>query len=284
MKIINTLDKIKDIYINGEFNINKWKDYINKVHPNLVKLCVDDMNEDLNVGVSYEKVYLPILNDVIKNEAIVKEVIKNFNIATKDLEKKIITNFGKSIDVEIILYLGLCNAAGWAKKINNKHYVLLGIEKIIELKWYDIEKITSLIYHELGHIYHFQHGILKEDFNSDSEKFLWQLFEEGIAMFFEQTITVDLEKFHQDKNDWKTWCDANIDKIKNDFNNDLPMMTFATQRYFWDWRDYNGHSDVGYYLGARFIQYINKTHTFEEIISFDLSNVKKHFDDFIKKG
>ena len=37
------------------------------------------------------------------------------------------------IDVEIVLYLGLCNGAGWVVTIDNKTYCLLGIEKILEL-------------------------------------------------------------------------------------------------------------------------------------------------------
>ena len=41
----------------------------------------------------------------------IEELSSNFNIVTKELEDKIISKFNKTTDVEIVLYLGLCNGA-----------------------------------------------------------------------------------------------------------------------------------------------------------------------------
>ena len=283
MKIINTLNKILDIYSNESFDINKWYRYIEGINPNLKQLCLDDMNEAISTGlVTFENDYLPILDNVIKNKKSRNEVLSSFEEVTNNLTDKIISKFGKTIDVEIILYLGLCNGAGWVVTLDNKTYCLLGIEKIMELKWYDINSMYGLIYHELGHVYQNQYGVLERTFENNRHQFLWQLFTEGIAMYFEQTLIGNYNYFHQDKNGWREWCDKNINQIKIDFYNDLNDMTFENQRYFGDWIYYNEHNDVGYYLGARFVQFICSKYQFDDILSFDIELVEKNYKEFLE--
>lgn len=282
MKIINTINDIFDIYSSGSFDINKWNNYINRINSKLGQLCVQDMNEAINSGqVSFKKDYLPILNNVINQKEKLDELQKNFIKVTESLEDNILKKFNKTIDVEIVLYLGLCNGAGWVVEIENKVYCLLGIEKILELNWYDMNSLYGLIYHELGHVYQKQYGVLEREFDNNKHQFLWQLFTEGIAMYFEQTLIADYEYYHQDKNDWKAWCDNHIKLIAQDFNNELDIMTFDNQRYFGDWVYYNGYSDTGYYLGTKFTQYICKQYDFDDILSFDIIIVEQLWQDFI---
>ncbi len=282
MKIINTISNISQVYSNGSFDLNKWKIYISSIDPNLEKLCLDDMNQVINIGLySFEKDYLPILNLVINEKDQLIKLENNFNIVVADLEEKIIDKFKRTIDVEIIIYLGLCNGAGWVVTINNKTYCLLGIEKILELNWYDIDSLYGLIYHELGHVYQNQYGVLERTFNNNKQQFLWQLFTEGIAMYFEQTLKDDYNYYHQDNDDWKKWCDEHLEQIKKDFYNDLEAMTNDNQRYFGDWVKYNNQSDVGYYLGTKFVQYICKKYDFDNILSLDIELIEKLFKEFI---
>lgn len=70
-------------------------------------------------------------------------------------------------------------------------------------------------------------------------------------MCFEQNLIGDAEYYNQDKNGWKTWCDNHFEQIKLDFAHDMKTMSVSNQRYFGDWVSYNGHGDVGYYLGCR---------------------------------
>lgn len=281
MKIINTLNKISNIYSNGSFDIEKWKEYISSINPELQHLCLNDMNEAILSGlVAYEKDYLPVLNDVINKIDLLNQAINSFELITSNLEERIISRFGKTIDVEIILYLGLCNGAGWATAINDKAYCLLGIEKIIELNWCDIDSMTGLIYHELGHAYQNQYGILERAFDNNKLHFLWQLFTEGIAMYFEQVLVDSFNYYHQDKNGWRKWCDNSLKQIIKDFNADLNSMTLKNQRYFGDWINYHNHSDVGYYLGARFVQYICSKNKFDDILSFDIDRVLALFNEY----
>ena len=282
MKIINTINQISNIYSNGSFDIKKWKEYVNSIDSKIEELCISDMMETIDTGLySFEKDFLPILNFVINEQNKLEELSSNFNIVTKELEDKIISKFNKTTDVEIVLYLGLCNGAGWVVTIDNKTYCLLGIEKILELSWYDIDLLYGLIYHELGHVYQNQYVILERNFDNNKHHFLWQLFTEGIAMYFEQTLIADYEYYHQDKNDWKAWCDNHIKLIAQDFNNELDIMTFDNQRYFGDWVYYDGYPDTGYYLGTKFTQYICKQYDFDDILSFDIIIVEQLWQDFI---
>ena len=223
---------------------------------------------------------MPILNAVLINKEKIIKAVDSFAKVTASLDEKIVHTFGKTLDVTIILYVGLCNGAGWVVNLDSKQYVLLGIEKIIELDWCGINAMYGLIYHELGHIYQMQYGILTRGYKG-TDAFLWQLFTEGIAMYFEQRLIGDDNFFNQNVNGWLEWCDANIYSIKIDFNNDLVNMTCGNQRYFGDWVSYNGQSDVGYYLGARFVQWLNKRYTFDEMIHLDVSIIRVEMDSYL---
>lgn len=283
MRIINTYPAILQAYEESVFNFQNWKTYIDSALPGASSLLISDVRECLQRGnVSWKKDYLPVLNAVAQNAELRKKVHDSFCRATENLEQSIHDKFGKKLEVDIVLYLGLCNGAGWATEYQGRKVVLLGIEKIMELNWCGIDDMHGLIYHELGHIYQAQYGILKRAFDNNADSFLWQMFTEGIAMYFEQTLLGDSDYYHQDKDGWKKWCDDHQKEIKADFSRDLKTMTFANQRYFGDWVKYNGHSDVGYYLGGHFVRYILSEYKFDEIIRFDIDTVVKLFNRFIQ--
>lgn len=278
IKVFNTLDKIDDIFEEGSFNMDKWETYINSFLKNKSYLFKDELEEYIISGqYNYEEDFLPILNNVYHNEKI-NQVINNFNQVVTNINDKVNKHF-KSLDVEIYLYLGLLNGAGWALEIDNKQVILLGIEKILELNWTSIDDMYGLIYHELGHIYHITYGNYDLKYN-ESNAFIFQLFTEGIAMYFEQVLMEDENYYHQDKNGYLNFCEDCFDMIKNDFKNDLKEMDVFNQRYFGDWTNYYGYGDVGYYLGAKFIYYLLKSYSFEQIINFDIETITKQFEQF----
>ena len=283
MKIINTYSDILTAYERSTFYFEKWKFYIDSTLPGISSLVVSDMKKRIETGnVSWENEYLPVLNAVAFDVELREKAHNSFCNITKNLEHTIYDKFGKNLDVDIIFYLGLCNAAGWVTEYQGRKVVLLGIEKIMELNWCGTDDMYGLIYHELGHVYQGQYGILKRTFSNNVYSFLWQLFTEGIAMYFEQMLIGDPDYYHQDRDGWKKWCDEHLEEIKTDFNRDLNTMTFANQRYFGDWVKYNGHSDVGYYLGCNFVHYILSMYEFDEIISFDIDIVAKLFNRYIQ--
>ena len=278
IKIINTLPQINELFDNGNFNLEKWKIYINSIYSDCEDIFLDDVKEYVSTEkYTFENDFLPIINAVYKNPKLC-ELQASFERVIDGLNEKIITKFSKEIDADIVLYLGLCNGAGWVTEINGRTVVLLGIEKIIELDGTSIDDMRGLIYHELGHVYQAQYGVLEYNTQNREEAFVGQLFTEGIAMYFEQVLVGNINYYHQDKNGWKTWCDEHFEQILRDFKSDLPTMNNQNQRYFGDWADYLGYGDVGYYLGARFVHYLLEEYDFDDLINFDIDKIYKLFD------
>lgn len=280
--MIDASFEIYDSYENDMFSLQKWNDYMDRTIPYVKDKVLSDMQQSISPEYSWEAYYLPVLNAVINEPENVRETAKIFRIITDGLEKKIIKKFGKTLDIDIILYLGLCNGAGWVTEIDGNTVILLGIEKILELKWNNIDDMTGLILHELGHAYQEKYGVLYRQYQVLSDQFLWQLFTEGIAMAFEQEILNDSDYYHQNKDGWKDWCDQNIRSIAVDFESDYQKMTRENQRYFGDWARYENHPDVGYYLGTRFVRFILEKEEFDHIIRYEIEDVKPAFYEFIR--
>ena len=227
----------------------------------------------------YEKDILPIINAVYRHPDL-ELLYSSFCRVTEGLNKKVLDCFGHDVDIDIVLYVGLCNGAGWVTNINGRDVILLGVEKILELNWLDEASMCGLIYHELGHVYHTQYGDFNQQSDISEQNFVWQLFTEGIAMYFEQILVNDFNYYHQDKNGWLEWCDNHFSEILADFRNDLSAMTKGNQRYFGDWVSYNGRGDVGYYLGTKFVQRLNEKYAFEELINMKIDRVYQEFISF----
>lgn len=282
IKIIDTYSQIFEVFERGIFSIGKWRQYINLIYANSSHIFEDDIKEYFDKGeYTFEKDFLPIINAVYKNPSL-EQLHSSFKVVTNGLNEKVIENFGRELHVDLVLYLGLCNAAGWAREINGKNTVLLGVEKIIELNWRNINDLYGLIYHELGHIYHKQYGCLKQYSDNNKKNFVWQLFTEGIAMYFEQVLVNDLNYFHQDKKGWRSWCENHFQQILLDFNADLQMMARMDQRYFGDLADYYGRSDVGYFLGTKFVHYLCEKHSFEQLINMKLDDIYDEYLVFVE--
>ena len=282
IRIIDTYSQINSLFEKEKFNQVKWEEYINSIYDNSSHVFLNDLNECLDSGnFTYEKDILPILNAVYKHPQL-ETLHSSFCDITVGLNKKVTDCFGRELDIDIVLYVGLCNGAGWVTNINGRNVILLGIEKILELNWCDKKSMSGLIFHELGHVYHKQFGRFQQHSDSDGRNFVWQLFAEGIAMYFEQVLVNDLNYYHQDNNGWLNWCENHYQQILEDFNNDLPTMTKLNQRYFGDWVSYNGKGDVGYYLGTKFVQQLCRKYNFEQVINLDTGSIYQEYIFFVK--
>lgn len=282
IRIIDTYAQIGALFDDGTFNIEKWELYINSVYDQSANIFKDDLKECIDSGnYIYEKDILPLLNAVYENSQS-ETVHASFCKVTDGLNQKIMCRFGCELDVDIVLYVGLCNAAGWVTRVNGRNVILLGIEKILELNWCDISSMYGLIYHELGHVYHKQYGMLRQRNTNSGQNFVWQLFTEGIAMHFEQVLVNNSNYYHQDKNGWLEWCDNHFLQILEDFYHDLPTMTKANQKYFGDWVSYHGKGDVGYYLGAKFVQQLCGKYDFKQLINMTIDDIYQEFLFFVK--
>ena len=272
MKIINTCDKIKSVFTDG-FSIDLWRKYAGEISKELLSKCENDAKE-----YDFNKDVLPVLENALNNEKI-DFVSRNFQTVIDTLNDNLSKLFDKEPDINIILYLGLCNGAGWATTLDGKNTVLLGIEKIIELDWGDETNMRALILHEIGHLWHKLNGNLHIPEYTKRRKGIAQLYCEGVAMVCEHILCGDDNFYHQDKDGWLDWCYKNENQIKREYLRRLDKKE-SVQDFFGDWCSYNGHSDVGYFLGCRFVRYLMKSYSLKEIANMKYRALNKAFTEF----
>ena len=283
MRIIDTSDTMLSAFTAGRFDPEAWEAYIDAAVPGAKALCLADMREVVAAGWSWEKDFLPVLDAVLRDSGRREEARRSFRAVTERLEETIVGRFGRSVDADLVLYLGLCSGAGWVTPVRGRQTVLFGIEKILELDWQGEDAMTGLVLHELGHVYQAQYGVLERQLDALPDQFLWQLFTEGVAMVFEQELLGESERFHQYDADWKGWCDAHAALIRDSFSRDRYTMTHDNQRYFGDWVRFEGRGDTGYYLGARFVRFLLRSDDFDRILSYDLSALEAGFARFLRE-
>ena len=272
MRIINTCDKIKSLFSNG-FDMSVWRKYAGEISKELPSKCENDAkNYDFNNDV------LPVLENALDEEKI-NFVSRNFQAVIDTLNDNLTKLFDTDPDINIILYLGLCNGAGWATTLDDKNTVLLGVEKIIELNWGDETNMRALILHEIGHLWHKLNGNLHIPEYTKRRKGIAQLYCEGVAMVCEHILCGDDEFYHQDKDGWLSWCYKNENQIKREYLRRL-VKKESVQDFFGDWCSYNGHSDVGYFLGCRFVEYLMKTYSLKGIANMKYYSINKAFKKF----
>ena len=276
MKIMDTYNDIFSVYKHDKFNMVLWQKYAENISNELKKIVEQDADR-----YDFVNQCLPVLNNLIGNKQIVETAHDSFLKVTENLSQKILDAFGVDLDVTIVFYLGLCNGAGWATKLSHKPAVLLGIEKIVELNWCDENEMAALLYHELGHIWHFLFEQKKKLPLTAKENAIRQLYREGIAMTFEQILCNNSDFFHQNISGWLDWCKANESAIKSEYLRRMENKE-SVQDFFGDWESYKGHSDVGYFLGSRFIRYMMQEYSLQEIAGFKIKTVYKKFREYVK--
>ena len=183
------------------------------------------MNDCLQTGsYTYEKDYLPVLQ-AVWNHPRLEEMHQSFLAATEGAFGALGSKVRRPGRGPGALCGACATGRGWATALNGRDAVLLGMEKILELGWVSLGDIQGLIYHELGHIYHSQHGCFRQKVEEGPQRFVWQLFAEGVAMCFEQELVGDDQFYQQDKNGWRAGAAAILLRSRRTFDRDLPAMT-----------------------------------------------------------
>lgn len=253
-----------------------WRKYAGEISKELPSKCENDAKE-----YDFKKDVLPVLEAALNADKI-DFVSKNFQIVVDTLNANLSKLFETEPDINIILYLGLCNGAGWATTLDGKNTVLLGIEKIIELDWGDETNMRALILHEIGHLWHKMNGHLYIPDFTKRRKAIQQLYQEGVAMVCEHILCGDDDFYHQDKDGWLDWCRENEPEIKKEYLRRLDAKE-SVQDFFGDWCSYKGHSDVGYYLGCRFVKELTESYSLKEIAKFSYRKLNKEFKKYARQ-
>ena len=145
IRCVDTFSEIPTIYPNGVFDLARWRAYAQNHFGENISLFEDDMNECLATGsYTFERDYLPVLQAVWQHPWL-EEMHQSFLAVVKGLSERLAQKFGNDLDVALVLYVGLCNGAGWVTTLNGRDVVLLGIEKILELGWVSLGDMQGLI-------------------------------------------------------------------------------------------------------------------------------------------
>ncbi len=268
MKIIDTFEHIEQCYVNGEFQKQEWDKYMNEHLP-----FVKDIVERVGAKYNFQKDILPVLNNLIENKEKFITAHNAFCELVDSIDEKTKSIFGKTLDITVVFYLGLCCGAGWAvENFKGKQYVLLGAEKIVELDWHEKALMAGLIYHEIGHLWHFD--TRRKFMRKFKNKYLWQLYTEGMAMYAQQLLMNDENFYHQNKDGWLDWCSENKKALFKEYLRRIDNNE-SCQDFFGDWCSYLGHSDVGYYLGCELIKEFSKKHSPKELVNLKEKDIYK---------
>lgn len=277
MKIVNTMDAIRRNFTGRSFDWNVWRSYAAKISPALAAKCEAD-----SAGYDFERDVLPVIERAVNDAGVLNRLDATFSAVVRQMSANLPILFDGEPQVDIVLYLGLCNGAGWATSLDGRDAILLGVEKIIELDWCGERDLRGLIFHEMGHIWHKIYGRM-EAYGSDSpERAALQLYQEGVAMRCEQILAGDDGFFHQDRNGWLAWCRENEPLIRRTYLSRLEDGSGARD-FFGDWSRFQGQPDVGYYLGCRFVEELCRERTLREAASLSFDQVSAALMRFLGK-
>jgi hypothetical protein len=279
MRIIDSYSDMIALFhnMNGGFDRSLWKTYADKIMPGLTEKLENDSRE-----YDFGSQLLPVLNLAMASREKLEAAHHSFQIVTEHLAEKMRGLTGADMQVDVVFYFGLCNGAGWATTLNGNQIVLLGAEKIIELDWCTPYSMEGLLYHELGHIWHDIMGTMSQKTSSLREKYILQMYQEGVAMYIEQLLTNDFTHHHQNKGDWLDWCNSNRRELNQEYLR-LLQANESAQDFFGDWNCYQGHSDVGYYLGCEFVKWLAKDHSLLELANLSIHELYESFTEYAKR-
>lgn len=278
MRIIDSYHDIISMFAHKKFSLSAWREYANSTSLSLASKVESDAGAyDMDMQV------IPVIEYAMNNIQKLEETHESFLSATLQLEENFVRVLGTAVDVDIVLYLGLCNGAGWATSLDGKKTILLGVEKIIEMNWCDKETMASLIYHELGHIWHDVVGTLRLSTENGSEKSVWHLYQEGVAMYCEQLLCGNKAKYHSHDDTWVRWCENHKEALFTEYIRRV-VHNESTQDFFGDWCSYQEHSDVGYYIGCEFVKNLLHKYTLVEIANLPVETLMQELlDEYIAR-
>lgn len=275
MKIIDTAGRVERDFSGQPFDLQKWQAYAESISPELAQKCREGAGK-----YDFEGQVRPVLQASLGKPEKLRELHSSFRCAVQALRANAPALFGREPEVTIVLYLGLCNAAGQATRLGGSPALLLGMEKIIELDWCGEKAMKALLFHELGHLWHESLRGELENWGNERQRAVLQLYSEGVAMVCQQRLAGEPELFHQDRDGWLSWCRENEPSIKAAYRERLEKGE-SIQGFFGDWVRFMGQPDVGYFLGRQFVGKLLAQWSLEEAAMLPYGVLEKELTSFL---
>lgn len=247
MRIIDSYPGI--LALGGCFERDIWRNYAAGIAPELLEKVERD-----SADYDFDRKVRPVLDAALASKERLRTAHDSFRSACDGLEARMCAVLGSAPEADVVFYFGLCNGAGWATRLSGRPAVLIGVEKVLELHWETPEQMRVLLWHELGHLWHFSLFPPPETPGTPAEKALWQLWSEGVAMYAEQMLAGDPAHYHQNRDGWLRWCRENRARLFAEYRRRMAAGA-SVQDFFGDWCSFEGYSDIGYYLGCELVKF-----------------------------
>jgi predicted SprT family Zn-dependent metalloprotease len=245
-------------------------------HKNLKRMLISDYEEEgldayqiaLTQVFNYSNETIDLMNET---SDLIEDIVKKIN-------KKILNFFpGEKLEVQVIVYHGLGNSAGWATTYQNINTILLGIEKIVELKWNSRMKLEDLISHEYAHLIHSSIVGSLEKYTDFYKKMVYRVYTEGFATFCENMMNGRELSMPS----WYQTCIRMETKLKKEFLYRLENKQENCLDFFGDWYKVYDIAEAGYFLGLRLITILNQTYSISEIMELDFDVIDRYFLEYM---
>ncbi len=287
MKVIDTFKDYKD-YIEKHLEkepkekMELWESYYNSNFPDVERKCKEDYEAE---GYSWREIGLTkVFNRTKEDFPKMIEGYNNLLKLLKGMDEKVKDIFHVDIDINIVIYSGLLNSAGWVDKYEGKRAMLFGIDKIAELGWQHEDKIKALICHELCHVAHFQirseSNLPEHVEHSKYNEGIWNIYEEGFAQYFQQVLGESSVDSRGEQ--WNIECEKIEEQLKEEYIKALEDKEKGTRDFYGDWFKVLGISDVGYFLGSKLIANLSRRYTIEDIAFMEFDLIEKEVLKFLK--
>ncbi len=271
IKIVNLFDDFLNFYFKNKFEdlFHLWEKFYKEKYENLYLKLVEDLKKD---NIDYKEIGRISLFDFGYKTNKLKEIKENilkFYDKIYKIEKDYI-NF----DFQIIIYIGLGISAGWAILFEKDLTILFDLIKIDELNWGSYEKIRGLFSHELSHLIHMNLRGDYDEFEKENDS-VFLLYVEGFAQKFGEYF-VQEDIWYMFKDEDLKWCKENQIFLKEEYFKRVKNCE-SVNDFFGDWYDIKGKKMVGYYLGYKFIEFLENHLNLINISKLNLKEIKDYF-------
>ena len=210
-------------------------------------------------------------NKYLENKELILSNNRRYSIVKDQVVNNIERAYDDNIpDVVLVPCIGLFSAGGWADEIDGMHHIFIALEM-------PHENMDIILTHEIAH------GISEDTWYTVLDGF----FREGHAVYVssvlcpghdeEEYLMMDRELYIR----CLDWIKKNSDKIYEDSTKPLKVLNEHHKFYFTT--GYSVYPNIGYVIGYKYLQYLNKKHTIDELRAFGKQESKKtsEFKEFI---
>lgn len=285
IKFIDTFKDFKEAFENKlditiEDKITLWENVYGSKYPEVINKLKSDIESDGYdwIKVARENGFNKTKEDFPK----MLEAYENIKSVMEDVNNNVKDAFNIDLDINIVLYAGLCHSAGWVDEYNGKKAILYGIDQIANLNWQDVDKLKNLIAHELCHVIHFDirsKNNIVDNYNTNYEYGIWRLYIEGFAQFYRSKLTPTVEERGIS---WIEKCNEHKEELKKLYIKALNDNEKGTNDFYGDWWEVLGISDAGYYLGQVFIKEISKKYSLQDVITINFVDLEKEVLNYLE--